>query len=245
MWRRSLPGLALGLICTFLAPAHEEAVDIGRSAAGQLRAHFHFPQPLALAESVFPGFPGFATGLLGIHSVLLAEPDEDLFPLDPGADLRLVLVSKDPGLEIGNNGTFMIPGDMVFLGQPDFDNHPLFNLRIDAAGQGQSATFFARDVNGIHPDSEPFTLSFSAPPRLTMENGKTGAVILRWSNLADDYVLETAGSLDPAVTWTEIPPPYTDNGTQFEASLPKAGGQGYFRLRKVAEMRPARGSGRF
>ena len=62
--------IIIGLILAAMIPlahAEENAIHVGRSAAGQLKFGVNFPLPLELLPSVFPGRPGYATGDLGIH----------------------------------------------------------------------------------------------------------------------------------------------------------------------------------
>src|SRR5208337_1419993 len=63
----------------------EDETDNGRSAAGQIKAEVRFVPPLGLPVSVFPGFPGYATGEVGFHSTLLDDPTNDFFQVSTAA----------------------------------------------------------------------------------------------------------------------------------------------------------------
>ena len=67
---RNLAGWVIAIIALPVW-AHEAEFLAGRNAAGQLKVHVHFDQPLELEPSIFPGITGYATGLLGLHSAEL------------------------------------------------------------------------------------------------------------------------------------------------------------------------------
>lgn len=221
-------------------PAHEQAVLFGRNTAGQLQARVEFDPPLPLAPSIFPGFSGFATGFMGMHSTSLDEPEADFFQLSPAADFRFVLVAKDPGMEVLNDtgSAFMNVGESFFLGAAPFDGHPLFVLRSDLPGTSKSLTLLLRDSNGIYTDSAPFVLSFSSPPKLSIALSTPGTFTITWGDF-HGFVLEQATSLEPGAVWTEIPPPYGHSSGSHFVNVPVSGPSGYFRLRQEEE-RPTR-----
>src|SRR5437763_2106834 len=97
--------LALGSLCStaLTSVAHEEAIDIGRTGAGQLRVAGVFNPAVALPRSPFPGINGQATGAIGIHSVFLDDPGDDIYQLSSAADCRFILVAKQAGIEVWND----------------------------------------------------------------------------------------------------------------------------------------------
>src|SRR5882724_5718081 len=91
---------AWGWACLFAHPAqgHEPGeMFVGRTAAGQLTVFLEFDQPVELPRSVFPSAPGFATSQMGFESQPLDAPVENRYRLDPSAEVRVTLVSIDPG----------------------------------------------------------------------------------------------------------------------------------------------------
>ena len=79
----------------------EDEIDAGHTAAGKLKVNHSF-SVLPLEASVFPGIIGYATGEVGFHSVAFDEPGDDFFQLSSECDCRLVLLAKDPGVEVWN-----------------------------------------------------------------------------------------------------------------------------------------------
>ncbi|HVZ93985.1 MAG TPA: hypothetical protein VG797_05705 [Phycisphaerales bacterium] len=141
-----------------------DGIDVGRRANGQLAAHIEVPQPFPLPTSQLPEFEGYATGELGFAAVIFDDLDEDLYMLDKGSDLRFELVSVQSGLRLYYGLTPMVPGQMAYLGPPVFDIHPVYNIPHGSPGTVRSLVVKLHDVNGIHADSDPITLTFVATP---------------------------------------------------------------------------------
>lgn len=145
-----------------VARGHEELI-IGRTAANQLKIHFHAKLPVDMPVSVFPGFPGWVAVEQGFESTSLDEPDEDFFQLDQNSDIEFVLVSQDPGIRISNdtgNGYTPVGGTFHF-GQPFFDFHPIWNIFDGAPGSEYSIVLFVRDRAAISSDSEEVIVTFT------------------------------------------------------------------------------------
>lgn len=157
--------LALAVAVAPAALADHGEIDIGRRANGQLHVSLaEFPSPFGLDPSFFPGFPGFATGELGLVSAVEDHPADDFFLLSPNADIELVLVSASPGIHI-YNGLSQVPVGGAFpCGNPIFHLHPIVNVPAGGLGQMLSMTFFVRDASNTHSASEQFTLQFETVP---------------------------------------------------------------------------------
>ncbi len=158
------------IVSVLIAPvvfAHEDEIDVGHTAAGQLKAVVEFEQPLELPVSVFPGISGYATGLVGIHSVILDESGEDLFQFPPGpASFQFILVAKDPGIEVWNDtgSAFMSVGQSYFMGESPFDVHPIWNITTGTPGNSYTLTLKFHDTSGTYTDSDPITATFTPVP---------------------------------------------------------------------------------
>ena len=243
---RTLPvGISVALIAAFItltaAPvsAHEESeVIVSRTAAGQLKVDIDFAQPLELDASIFPGISGYATGLLGVHSTILDDTNNDSFKLSTEADFRFILLAKDPGMEISvyvtNHFDFMNIGESFYIGAAPFDTHPIWNLAHGTPGSAYSLTLKIRDVNGVYPDSAPFTLSFTPAPiyQIQIKPENFHHATLLWpTNAADDWMLESAGSIT-ATNWITVTNTPSISGTNFSLSIETISAQQFFRLNK-------------
>ena len=189
--------------------AHEESeIDIGRTAAGLLKPVPLFDPPLVLRPSIFPGISGYATGLVGIHSVLFDDPTNDLFQLSTSADFRFILFSKDPGIEIWNDhgSAFMTNGESFYIGPPPFDTHPLWNIVSGTPGNIYSLTLKIHDVNGIYPDSDPFEMTFTPilPPTLTIQDHGETVTVTFTGSPEEEYVVQSATLLGPSTDWSDV-----------------------------------------
>lgn len=217
--------------------AHEELeLTVGRSAAGKLKVRMHFTQPIVLPESIFPGIPGFAIGELAFHSTILDESAEDFFKLSESANLRFVLLAKDPGVEVWNDtgSGFMATNTTFFIGTAPFDAHPIWNIVSGTSGNSYALTLKLRDLNGVYSDGEPFVLSFTPIEmgyRLNIHFSNAQSVTLSWPTNAIGWVLQSAGS-PMTQNWTAITNSVGVIGTNFSLNLATTNTQQYFRLRK-------------
>jgi len=200
---------------------------ISRSAAGQLQVGIDFAQPSRLPVSVFPGMPGYATGEMGLHSAAFDEPTNDLFQLSPEADCRLILVAKDPGIEVWNDhgSAFMEVGEEFYIGTAPFDTHPLWNIVHGQPGDSYSLTLKVRDLKGVYADSAPFVLSFTPdPPVLNLTAAAPGFLTLSWTPDTSGFVLQVSPTLSPAA-WTNAP-----SGAANPVTLPMSAATGFYRV---------------
>ena len=212
--------LAAGALCLAVlrAVAHEEAIEIGRTAAGKLRVADVFDPPAALPRSVFPGIIGQATGAIGIHSVAVDDPTNDLYRISPAADCRFILVAKQPGMEVWNDhgSGFMNVGESFYIGPAPFDTHPIWNITAPTNGIVYTLTLMIHDANGVYQDSDPIVLEFTpiAPAQLSVEDNQDSVIITFQGTPDADYVLQAATSLAGGGNWTSI----WTNHSEFDGS---------------------------
>ena len=228
---RRLSGLLLaGVIGFFASPTRaENEIQIGRSPTGQLKVQVSFVQPLGLEVSTIPGFPGFATGDVGFHSVAADDASEDFLELSPLADLRFILLAKDAGMEVWNDtgSAPMRVGESFYIGPAFFDTHPIWDIVSGIPGQAYSLTLGIHDVNGIHADSEPLVLQFTpTPPVLTITATAPGFATISWSPATPGFVLQSSPALQTG-PWTDAPTGGT-NGVTVALSAPAQ----FYRLRR-------------
>ena len=229
----------LGCLCLagFSALAHEEAViTVGRSAAGEVMVDSDYAQPLELPVSIFPGISGFATGELGVHSTVFDDPTNDFFQLSAAADFRLILLAKDPGMEIWNDtGTgYMATNEIFYVGVSPFDTHPIWNLVNGTPGNAYSLTLKFRDLNGIYPDSAPFVVSFTAEQvhySIQLKPVDPQHAALLWTTNAVGWELQSATALT-TTNWAALTNEPAVVGTNFSLSIGTQAAQQFFRLHK-------------
>jgi len=208
--------LPLWLLClsALSSMGHEEAIEIGRAASGQLKVANLFDSPAALPRSVFPGINGQATGAIGIHSVILDDPSQDVFQIAPEADCRFILVAKQAGMEVWNDhgSGFMNVGQSFYIGPAPFDTHPVWNITLPTNGIVYSLTLKIHDLNGVYDDSEPFELEFTpiAPAQLTIQDNQDSVIIYIQGTPDADYTLQAATSLAAGGNWTNMATNHAD-----------------------------------
>jgi hypothetical protein len=223
---------------TFRAAAHEEQeMIVGASAAGQIKVDEDFLQPFGVPASIFPGFPGYASGEIAFHSTVLDEPTNDFFQLTNNGDFRFVLIAKDPGIEIWNGQSYMTIGESFFIGPAAFDVHPIWNIVGGSPGQEYSLTLKIYDTNGVYSESEPLVLTFVSEAahgpfamNIKLDDPFHGAI--SWSTNAVGWVPQSADSLTTA-GWDTITNTPGIIGTNFSLSIPTTGTQQFFRLLKL------------
>lgn len=239
---RSLGSIVCLVIATFIASRAlaEDEILVGRTAVGQLKVDVGFMQPLELPASVFPGISGYATGELGLHSTLFDDPANDFFQLSPAADFRFILLAKDPGMEVWNDtgSGYLGIGESFYIGPAPFDTHPVWNLVTGTAGNVYSLTLLLHDLNGVYPDSAPFTLSFtpqvlpgSGPYRINITPVDPLHATLWWTTNAVGWELQSADSVTTAA-WATVTNAYEMAGTNYSLSITLVGSQKFFRLHK-------------
>src|SRR5689334_5111755 len=220
-------GLSLaGFIALMVWPARaEEEIIVGRSAAGQIKVDVGFTPPLELPVSVFPGISGYATGELGVHSILLDDPGHDFFQLSTAADFRFLLLAKDPGMEVWNDtgSGYMGVGETFFIGPAPFDTHPIWNLVTWLPARPYSLTLMVRDLNGVYSDSAPFVLSFTPVPAagpysigISLDDPQQATLL--WTTNAVGWELESAAAVE-TTDWVGITNVPVIAGANFSLSI--------------------------
>lgn len=216
----------------------EEDVLFGRDAMNHLKLRIEFQQPLVLEYSIFPGISGYATGEMGFHSTVFDEPTNDFYQVSTDSDFRLILLAKDPGMEVWNDhgSGFMNLGESFYVGQAPFDTHPIWNLVDGYYTNSYSLTLKLKDLNEIYPDSDPFVLNFTAekPPELHISTNDKSSVVLSWPLEFSAWTLEQSTVPNALSTnWISISKPYQTNLTQYSVVTPTTSGNMFFRLHKL------------
>lgn len=167
--------LAACAICTCAVVTYaseEDDIVVGRTAAGQLAAEFDSAELFPLPVVTFIPGNGFGLDDPGFFALDTDEPAEDLFTLDPAAQIRIELLSKAPDLQVLNATLFTTllanPGDQWAM--PDgniFDEHPFWFVNdpdFSELGQTFDFTFKLVDASGTYADSIPITAQLVAVP---------------------------------------------------------------------------------
>jgi hypothetical protein len=201
--------MSLALSLTYIAfqAIAEDDIEVGHNTAGQLVVSIGFTPPLGLPVSVFPGFPGFATGEVGLHSAAADEPTNDFFQLSAAADLRFILLSQDAGMEVLNDhgSAYMAPGESFFIGTAPFDTHPFWNLTNGTAGKTYSLAVKIHDMNSVYSDSAPVTFEFTPDlPVLSIVAADHNRVTISWTPATAGFLLQSSPATKPLV-WTNAP----------------------------------------
>jgi hypothetical protein len=219
-----------------LSALAEEEILAGRSAAGQLNVNIDFIQPLVLEASIYPGISGYATGGMGFHSTILDDAANDFFQLSTTADFRFILLAKDAGMEVWNDtgSGYMGTNDTFFIGPTPFDTHPIWNIVNGTPGNAYSLILKLHDVNGIYPDSLPFTLSFTPVQilhRINLEQVDPLHAVLSCTTNEAGWDLESAASVT-ATNWVILTNVPVIAGTNFSLNITTVETQQFFRLHK-------------
>ena len=171
--------------------------------------------------------PGYATAALGLHSIFVDDPTNDLFAPSTDADFSFILLAKDPGMEVWNDhgSAFMTNGESYQIGHPIFDNHPIWNLVSGTPGNSYSLTIKFHDASGIYPDSDPVVLSFTpiAPARLSIKDNGDDTVTVNFIGSPDeDYVVQSSTNLGPAAIWSNVSTNTADDNGAWTYTTPKS-----------------------
>jgi hypothetical protein len=227
-------GIAFGLVANVSPLRAEDELDVGRTASGQLKIQPGFTPPLVLPVSIFPGISGYATGAVGFHSVFFDDAANDFFQLSTDADFRLILVAKDPGIEIWNDhgSGYMAVGDSFYVGPAPFDTHPIWNIVSGTPSHSYAITLKFHDLTGIYPDSTPFAVSFT-PVQIyypvTITGSDTLHATLSWPTNAAGWELQNTAGLT-ATNWQTITNLPVVSGTNFSLDVVMTNAQQFFRL---------------
>jgi hypothetical protein len=166
---QSVVGVALFAIAAIVArpassAAHEVVLDVGRSAAGQIKIRADLSHPLPLGPSIFPGIPGFASGEPAFHSIFVDDPANDLFQPALSSNFQFVITAADPGIGIYTPSGPVPLNTPVSLGPPVFDFHPVWHIPGGPVGATYNITLKVQDTTGTYTDSAPLVVPFTAVP---------------------------------------------------------------------------------
>lgn len=165
---RMIPAIAT-LAFSITARAGEDDILVGRSAANQLKLG-----GVNLAGETF-GLPcvsgilqGWALDDPGFDHVAEADIDGDLYPLESGAQIRLVCISIDPALRVISPSFSIInaPGQNLLLGGSTLHIHLTWHINsadpfFAPTRTDWFATFKLIDTGATgYPESAPFTMQF-------------------------------------------------------------------------------------
>ncbi|MFH1416712.1 MAG: hypothetical protein ABII12_00280 [Planctomycetota bacterium] len=165
----------VGVVCVGAGPAaaeHEHDVWIGRSGTGQLKIspsgfvpedHGH-----ALVPVNGPLLFGWTDNDPGFDAVSTDDLPNDIYVLQPGAEIWLELVAIDPALRLIDNGFQVIdePGESTLLGDETLHVHNTWHIDSTHPAYNPDqylwhATFVLRDDGSTnYATSEPLVFSF-------------------------------------------------------------------------------------
>lgn len=150
--------------CAALAQPHHQEIMCGVDAAGQLHMHHHAVMPFVLPPSPFPGIDGYAQAEVALSSLDVDHPAIGLFTLPQTVDIRAVLVSQSPGMQVFGGITPLPIGGELVLGAPVIHYMPIWNITQGQPGEVKDIALYFRDASGQFQDSEVFTLQFQVVP---------------------------------------------------------------------------------
>ncbi len=200
-------GTVLTLVCAgALSAGAQHATDIwvGRTAAGQLkRGGFEVESMVVVLPPVGGIIRGWAGSNPGFDRVVAPDPPNDLFPMEPGADIRARIEFFDPAFRmIGPGGApiLMNPGQEARLGDHNLHTHWTWHINSDDPSFDPlrvhwRATFVLLDMGSTgYSDSEQFTIVFSNVACDTGDVNADGAVDAFDIEPFIDVLLDPAGA---------------------------------------------------
>ncbi len=162
-------------VCSLAVAQHDGDVFVGRSTAGHLKVGGFIPELNVVGLPCVSGlFQGWSSNNPGFDRVINPDVAADLYPMDTGAQIRIVCVSIDAALRaISPSFTILdMPGESVLLGGSSLHIHltwhinsadPLFVptqsdwfamfklIDTGPTGYGESAPFTFHFTNGDCP----------------------------------------------------------------------------------------------
>jgi len=154
---------------------HVGDIVVGQSAAGQLKIHPDFFVPgdnYAYLAPVVPPLQGWGDDDPGFDHATVGDPANDIYPLQPGAQIRLMVVSCDPAFRLIDGGFQFLdqPGEQTYLGNQNLHIHNIWNINSDDPqyDPAQCVWHFACvlfDTGSTgYATSEPLSFSFTNVP---------------------------------------------------------------------------------
>jgi hypothetical protein len=151
---------------------HDGDVWVGRTAAGQLIVS---PSSYVPAENFKDLFP--VSGLLkgwtdddpGFDRLVDAEPEADVYPLEPGVEVWIEVLWVEPAFRLIDNSLHILdePGEQSLLGDHTLHVHPTWHINsndplFDPEQCVWQGAFVLRDFGSTnYEDSEPLVFSFT------------------------------------------------------------------------------------
>ena len=121
------------MTCAARGQVHPE-LWIGHDGAGTLAWLKTFAEPLILDRDFTPFIPGVAGVPIGMSNIPEDRPGVLMLP--GNVNIGFVLGATTPGLTMYNGPTAMNAGDVMMLGPPFFDFHPVWTIQNGDPGAG-------------------------------------------------------------------------------------------------------------
>ncbi len=153
---------------------HEGDIIVGRilGTPDQLAMEADLDEPVFCEPSAVPGLNGWLKDEPGLEALMEDEPDEGFYMLQPGAQVRLEVVSLDAGIKVWNPELTQMAdavGEWIDLGDHELHTHMIWHLDSDVLGTGWEGTlhgtFKLVDVGTTgYTQSESFDMAFTNVP---------------------------------------------------------------------------------
>lgn len=156
-------------LCSTAHGQHDGDVFVGRSGAGQMKIGGFVPDLNIIGLPCVSGlFQGWSSNNPGFDRVINANAGADLYPMDAGAQIRIVCLSIDPAFRaISSSFTIMdAPGESILLGGSSLHTHLTWHINsadpfFVPAQTDWFATFKLIDTGSTgYAESAPFTFHF-------------------------------------------------------------------------------------
>jgi len=156
---------------------HEGDIIVGRllGTPDRLAIEADLDEPVFCEPSAMPGLNGWLKDDPGFEALLEDEPDEGFYMLQPGAQVRLEVVSLDAGIKLWNPELTQMAdavGEWIDLGDYELHTHMIWHLDSDVLGTGWEDTLYGTfklvDVGTTgYAESETFGMAFTNVPEPT------------------------------------------------------------------------------
>jgi len=189
MSKQTIPIGALCVALMAVAPTsqalaqHAGDVFPARTAAGQLTwGGFQPDINVVVLPPVTGLFEGWADNDPGFDRLIAPDPENDLFPLEPGAQIRIEAIQFDTGFRAISPSFVIIdePGERILLGNQNLHIHLTWHINSEAPGFDPMRTVWQATCKFVdtgstgYSDSVPFTFRFANVDCLTGDvNGDT------------------------------------------------------------------------
>lgn len=169
-------GIVITIILTGLAASpranaqHTGDVVVGRTATGQLKIGGFLPdENIVVLPAVSGLFNGWSDNNPGFDRLVTSEPENDLYTLQSGVQVRIEVVGVDPAFQAITSTLQIIenPGQRALLGGSGLHTHLTWlvnsnHAMFDPVKVLWRATFKLVDTGSTaYTESEPFTFYFA------------------------------------------------------------------------------------